>query len=483
MIYLYWSLPFIVVIVLLVSGRVSSGSAGLVAAAAAAVVSLTAAPVPASGMAVLAASAKGVWLAALVGAVILGGLFFREIVSGDGPVAGAQPLHEATRRRRAFVACFLVGPFAESATGFGVGQVAAIAMLRGLGLPAVNVVLLGLFSQILVPWGAMANGTMVGAAFADLPARVLGTYSALLSFPLLAAWLVQYWRMAAQAGLKGSRSDHLIEAAWVVAVCALLVLANHLIGPEVAPMAVLGPAIVLRFWREERPDRQRWRAALRVGLPYAVLIAGLAASRAIPALEQPLARLALVRPFEGGPAWSPLLHPGSWLVAVGIATALLTRRPRAVGPAAVQAWASGRKAVVTIGLFLVAATIMADAGIAAALAQGLRGLLGRFAVLATPLLAGTFGALTGSGNATNGLLMASQASLAADGRIPLAWIAALQNTAAAALTMLSPARVATGCALMGSRDLEREVYRQAWPLGAAALGVLLLCAAVLLVVV
>ncbi|MBA2674523.1 L-lactate permease, partial [Ramlibacter sp.] len=186
------------------------------------------------------------------------------------------------------------------------------------------------------------------------------------------------------------------------------------------------------------------------------------------------------RPFEGSPAWSPLLHPATWLVVVGVATAIVSRRARAVLPSAQRAWANGSKAVLTIGLFLVAAMVLADAGIAAALAQGLQQALGPFAVIATPLLAGTFGAVTGSSNATNGLLMASQVALAADGRIPLAWIAALQNSAAAALTMLSPARVATGCALAGQRDLEREVYRRAWPLGAAALAVLVACAVGLL---
>jgi lactate permease len=122
---------------------------------------------------------------------------------------------------------------------------------------------------------------------------------------------------------------------------------------------------------------------------------------------------------------------------------------------------------------------MADSSMAQGIADGVRRALGSLAVIVTPLLAGALGFLTGSSNATNGLLMRSQVSLA-DGHVALVWIAALQNTAAAALTMLSPVRVAMGCALVGQSDLQRTVYTQAWPLGAAALGVFACVAAFLL---
>ena len=143
-------------------------------------------------------------------------------------------------------------------------------------------------------------------------------------------------------------------------------------------------------------------------------------------------------------------------------------------------WFHGKRAVITISIYLIIARILADSGIAAALSQGLGHILGPFAALATPWLAGAFGFLTGSSNATNGLLMASQVHIFENGGIPRAWIAAIQNTAAAALTMLSPARVAMGCALVERKDLEREVYRQGWMLGATPLVILTLAAALFL---
>ncbi|MBA5845000.1 hypothetical protein, partial [Escherichia coli] len=74
-------------------------------------------------------------------------------------------------------------------------------------------------------------------------------------------------------------------------------------------LVALGPFIVLQFWRAERPDRARWRLTLHVGLPYVVLIAGLAASRAIPSLAAWFGQALALRPFADNPAWAPLLHP------------------------------------------------------------------------------------------------------------------------------------------------------------------------------
>jgi len=82
-----------------------------------------------------------------------------------------------------------MGPFAEPVTGFGVGQVTTVASIRGLGIAPFYTVVLRLFSQTLVPWGAMANGAMLGAELAGLSPRELGFRTACISWVALVAWL------------------------------------------------------------------------------------------------------------------------------------------------------------------------------------------------------------------------------------------------------------------------------------------------------
>jgi lactate permease len=127
-------------------------------------------------------------------------------------------------------------------------------------------------------------------------------------------------------------------------------------------------------------------------------------------------------------------------------------------------------------LFLAMAQVMVAAGIVEGLARGLTSSLGPAAVLATPLVAGLFGFLTSSSSAANGLLMPAQAALAREAGLSLPWVAAIQNVAAAALTMLCPVRVAMGCALVGKPDLEPRIYARAWSFGAVALFILLAAA-------
>jgi lactate permease len=479
--YLFWSLPVVVVAVLIGSGRASSTAAGFWGLAVSVGVALAAAPGHFGPLEAAIGAARGAWLALLVGAVILGGLFFREAVSGEDVAGDPAPVPAAMRRRQLYITCFLLGPFAESATGFGVGQVAIAPVLKGIGLAPIHAVLLGLFSQMMVPWGALANGTIVGAQLSGLAPGVLGVYSAVLTLPLLLAWLALFWRMAAAAGVPGTMLDLAAEVAWTLIAAALLIVCNMELGPEIAAMAALGPLIAARFLIEGQPERNRWRAALRFGLPYAALIVGLAATRAILPVNKLLSDVVVVRPFADGPTWLPLLHPSSWLLVVGLVTAFAVGRRAAVPGALNRAWLQGRKPILTIMLFLAMAQVMVTSGIVGGLAKGLTSSLGPAAVLATPLFAGLFGFLTSSGSATNGLLMPAQAALAQETGLSLPWLAAVQNVAAAALTMLSPVRVAMGCALVGRPDLEPAVYARAWPLGAVSL-IILVTAAGLLVV-
>jgi lactate permease len=136
---------------------------------------------------------------------------------------------------------------------------------------------------------------------------------------------------------------------------------------------------------------------------------------------------------------------------------------------------------VAILLFLAMAKLMTASGMAEALGQGVRQLFGVGAPLTVPVLAGLFGFITGSGSASNGLLMPAQMALAREALLDTGWIAAIQNVGAAALTMLSPARVTTSCMLAGIPHLERRVYAGAWPFGIVAVTILVGVCAVMLV--
>ncbi len=478
--YFLWTMPVAIVAILIASGRATSVATGFCGLLTALVVALGAAPIKFALADAILAIAQGAWLAILVAAVIFGGLFFREIVAAIAVVTAPTPIAPDMRRRQLYTACFLLGPFAEAATGYGVGQVTIAPILKRIGLSPADAVLFGLFSQMLVPWGASANGTIVGSQLAGVSSTVLGTQSALLTLPLILAWLCLFWRFTSVAGLHGTAAAFISEMAFAVTAAGLLVLANYELGPEIAAMAALGPLIALRFAFEAKLDRDQWQAAIRAGLPYGALIFGLAATRAIQPMNAFLERL-VVQPFAQGSPWFPLLHPSSWLLFVGCLTALAMGREGSIAVALHRAWTEGKRSTYAIVLFLGMAQVMTSSGMATGLAEGIANILGPLSPLATPLLAGLFGFVTGSLSTTNGLLMPSQAALAVAAHVNATWLAAVQNVAGAALTMLSPIRVAVGCALVDRRDLERRIYSRAWGLGAAPVLILVLVTAILIV--
>src|SRR4051812_19433574 len=141
----FWSLPFLAVATLIASGRASSTTVGFVGFAISMAIAMVSAPNHFEWLEAISAMARGGWLALLVGAVILGGLFFREVVAADDTAGDFAAIPAAQRRKRLYTTCFLVGPFAEAATGFGVGQVTVAPILKGIGLAPIHAVLLGLF--------------------------------------------------------------------------------------------------------------------------------------------------------------------------------------------------------------------------------------------------------------------------------------------------------------------------------------------------
>ena len=504
--------PLLLVVLLLASGRVgalAAGGAGLLATVAAAAVSPVAGTlgrgismfgprnVPPQAHELLVAAwlgreaVVGAWLAWIVIAVVLGGLFFwrcLEAVREARPIdiadvaPAAQPADGATLHRQMWFACFLLGPFTESVTGFGVGCVIAVAYLLRLGIGGLPALLLALNSQILVPWGALAVGTLLGAALATVPVQDLGYGSAVLQAPILLLYLVLFWHFAARAGSRASPAQKLDDLLWIVALAALLVAANLLLDVEIAGAAALGLLLVVRWLRDRRPDRVAMVATLRNIWPYALLVGMLLLSRTVPPLRAALGAFA-IDAFAGQPVYAPLYNPGSFLLLSGAIVLATAARPwaaarRALRGTAAMAW---RPLLVTL-LFVVMARLYGGSGMAAALADALYQVAGRAGVLASPLLAGVGGFLTASNAGSNAMLMPLQAALAQQVQVDTFWLAAIQNSVGSNLTLLSPVRVAMGAALLAGAVREADVYRQGWIMALPAFAVGIVGAAVLLLV-
>ena len=375
-------LPLLLVLGLLASGRASAlvaGLAGLSATLAVSAVLVTARQGgEVLGSLFLRETSSGLWLSWHVIAIIAAGMFFYRCQQARGTSANGATL--PANPRRLWAVCFLLAPFAEAVTGFGVGYIIALAALRRLGLGGLPALLLGLYSQSLVPWGALATGTTVGATLAGLTPNQLGLSSALLQMPIHALYLVFYWRLAREAGLAASLAQKIDDALWTALLLGLVWLFNFYSDVEIAGAAPTALLLALRFWRDERPDRARLVAALQANAPYVALTLALCATRLVPPVRDFLRPLWAMRPFDNQPAFAPLYAPGFWLVSIGVIVVVLARASlgRVLAETARGAW---RSCAVTL-LFVVMAEFYVGSGMAQEIAEALRAAAGRDAALA-----------------------------------------------------------------------------------------------------
>jgi lactate permease len=457
--------PLLLVLGLLASGRTTALMAGLtgLAATMAASAWIGTAGIEAGGSwtALMAREIPaGLWLAWQVLAIIVTGVFFHR-ANQTRLVASGPDAVEATPRRLWSV-CFLLAPFAESVTGFGVGYIIALAALKRLGIGGLPALLLGLYSQSLVPWGALAIGTTVGATLAGLTPNQLGVATALLQIPIHALYLLLYWRFARLAGLAVPTTQKLDDILWTALLLGLVFLTNRFSDIEIAGAAPTALLLALRFWRDERPDGRRALAALRANAPYVALTLALCATRLVTPLRDLLKPLLALKPYDNQPAFAPFYAPGFWLLAIGTAVILLERASLAkvTRETARGAW---RAAAVTVA-FMLMAELYVGSGMAAAIAEALQGAAGHGAVLGVPLFGAVSGFLSGSGAASNAMVMPMEVALGHALALDPAWIAAIQNSVTANLTMLSPIRVSMGAAILALAASEAALYRRAWPL-------------------
>lgn len=362
---------------------------------------------------------------------------------------------------------FGLTPFMESVTGFGLGVVITAPLLVRMGLSPVRAVVSGLLGLVLVPWGSLGPGTLVAAELGGQNVDALGVWSALLSLLVL---LVSMTVVLVVVGAsRPSPRLVALAAAVVTTMWATLVAANRLVGTAptgiIAAAAVIGLLLaVARIRHGALPPVTRELA--RAAAPFAVLLVGILGTTAILA--------AVSAPACAG--W--LTSPALW-VLVAAAVAVRVYPTPGDGTVALVRTALARWVPIaaTAIVFMAIGIVMATAGMAAHLADGVTG-LGPASLALIPALGALGGYLTGTNTGAAAMFSAATtdaaSALGADGLVALAG----QNVAGSYAIIVSPPRIAlaVGVVLTGQTRLPGGATRIL--AGAVLAATALLCAVV-----
>ena len=432
--------------ILLVCGllalRVRAIVAALAAIAAAVLVSLAWFPID-SATATETVQTLGPLLIEVV-LIILGGVLLAEVLTASGAQTTiARWLTDACRGRGRVVLLIALGvtPFAESVTGFGLGVIVGIPLLRHIGLSRVKSAIVALLGLVLVPWGSLAPGTLIAAELGGVDFVELGTWSAIFTLPVLLIAAPTILLIAvgpAEARRSIGDAIAVVSVMWLTLIGANIVLGPPLAGVAASVMTIVVVLLIARLVERNRlsVDRVLGRALL----PYAVLIVGLLSSSLV------------VRMLPLGPAGRILSSPALWLLVTGALAFWLLRIQRDAVPALVRSSARrGGPVAITTTLFLILGGLLAASGTSGHLAE-VASQLGPLYLVFIPFVGAIGGYVTGSNSGASAMFSASTADAALTlGADPLTAVAT-QNVGASAAIMASPPRVALAMSVAAASD-------------------------------
>jgi lactate permease len=387
---------------------------------------------------------RAAWLAFQPMAIVAGGLLFHAAVA---PTEAAPRTPTAAR---VFAVTLPLGCFLESVTGFAIGAVFALAALRAMGIGGAVAVALSLMALVLVPWGGLGPGTLLGSTLAGLPPHEVARVAAFPSAVWLLGLAPILWGLQARAGVVVPAREKAMQALMLAVLSALIVGLHWVLPFEVIGVVASGLVLLWALWRADPPHDPR--AALRTAAPYLVLTAALLASRAIPGAPA-------LRPFPELPAF-PVTHVAVVLWAVALLWLVLR------GDAAATFRAAMRRAARPMAVMLLYVLLgrwLAGGGVAAALAQAMVAGVGDFAPLVMSPLGFLAGFVTGSNVGANAALMPVQQALGVALNLPPLLAPGVHNFSGAAGAGMSIAVTAMLCALLADGTRPVQVWRLMLP--------------------
>lgn len=366
--------------------------------------------------------------------IILGGVLLAEVLTASGAQATiARWLTEVCRGPGRVVLLITLGvtPFAESVTGFGLGVIVSIPLLRHIGLSTRRSAVVALLGLVLVPWGSLAPGTLIAAQLGGVDFGALGVWSAIFTLPVLLVATPIILVIA--VGVEQARRSTMDAFTVVLALWLSLIAANLLLGPPLAGVAASMVAIIVTLLIARIVERNRMTVSRELGralVPYGILIVGLLTSSLVG------------RMLPLGVAGRILASPALWLLVTGSLAFWILRIDKVRSRTLLRRSSTrGIPVAMTTALFLVLGGLMTASGTSAYLATAASS-LGPVYLFLIPLVGAVGGYVTGSNSGASAMFSASTAQAAVViGADPLTALAA-QNVAASAALMASPPRVA-----------------------------------------
>ncbi len=516
--------PIVVLLVLLAVLRWKAPEAGPLGMFAAAGVALLFFRTPLETLAV--GAGKGVWDALFILFVVWPALLLYRVTQRAGAFDALRHGISRFSRNQVFIVLafgWVFASFLQGIAGFGTPIAVVAPLLVALGVKPVYAVAIPLIGHAWANmFGTLAVGWLATLQVVDLQDETTTAFqtAALLWIPNLVAGFTIAWMVGRGAGAKLAVPFVLIVSLIHGGLQLLITLWNPVLSTFLAATAALLVLYPLSRWERysepmegdgDRPamaddgpaqDEEGEEPVMGLPLalaPYAVLTVASLLVLAIPPVEEAFGDLEVGLPFaavdtgyeveqdaeEPYSPFSPLTHPGAFLLVAGAASYALYRAKGMFdrhgersedqvdeGSLLASVASDAVPSSVAIVSFLVLAQVMSHSGQTEVLALGIEAVAPAlvFALLANVI--GVVGAfMTSSNTASNVLFAELQQTVAEAEGLSEAAIIGAQSTGGAIGNAIAPANVVLGTTTAGIVGEEGQVLRKTlpWTLAVSAL--------------
>ena len=515
---LQWSyalLPILVLMVLMVALRWTAPQAGMLGMFTAAAISLLAFQTPLETLAV--GGAKGVWDAVFILYVVWPALLLYQVTDQAGGYEALRQGITRFSRNELFVVIALgwvFSSFLQGIAGFGTPIAVVAPLLVAFGVRPIYAVAFPIIAHVWAKFfGTLAVGWLATLQVVNLanPVEVAFQTGLLLIIPVVLGGFTVVWMYGRGPALRHAWPLVLIIAAIHGGGQAVMTLVDPVLSTFIPATLALLALYPLSRWKRyaEMPDTITERPAMRNErsqdqaetaapmsfamsfLPYVLLTALTIGVLVVEPAKQALGAFAIGLPFPAVTTgygivrdaaapyspFSPLTHPGTFLLITAFATWLIYR---ARGYYSAQAsidgngtkhWSITRAlfadaipASVPVIAFLAMAQIMNHSGQNDVLALGIAAVAPAMAFAFLSSSIGALGAfMTSSSTSSNVLFSDLQQSVAELKSLPEASIIAAQSAGGAIGNAIAPANVVLGASTAGIAGQEGAIIRKTLP--------------------
>ncbi|WLR43233.1 L-lactate permease [Bacillus carboniphilus] len=429
---------------------------------------------------------KAILITIIIAYILVFGILLYELMEKAGAISRiASTIASSTNDRIHQVMLLALGlsPLIESLSGFGLAVVVIAPILLALGFTPIQSSLISLTSLIIIPWGTLAMGTIIGATLGEIPLKSLGEGTSLMMIPLFIYFSILISYFAVGKKLLISRINEVIAIGLLLGIFTWF--ANHFISVEIAGifsslMIILSIFCLITFKNKRNGiyyikdnKKDNMKTFISYISPYILLIFLLFLSRTSSSIKETLKGISNLSLQQYNIDFFLFFSPGFFLIISCIySISFFKLSKKDILVSSKQTLQKCIPVLLATFFYIFISEMMQTAGMFTVLSILASETMGFVFLFISPLIGAMGGFLTGSNTASNTMFIRLQTETAIHIGLSPVLLATTQNVSSSLMTMVNPSRVTLGASVCKISLQENVIQKKMGLIGLGTLTII-----------